>query len=1060
MTFRSTDLYLTSGSSTLINNWVEPVTKFDTSNFYNWEQDNEPIHDLEDRTFFNWEKGGYSSSSIPGMCFLVSGGANVSANIFNDVSSCINALPDVIRFPIIIEIARFGDLGKLHLKNFKIVENGGLEIINRCYGKFYSASSVAKSVTADTKTGYFHPGAIKSADLSSTIANTSAMCTSTLVFSATGDDSRFEANNAMFVAIPGYESGGNKRTENLHFSRNDTGIMVSSNEFSLSEYETGDGGGDDTINLFDTSTFNKLNNAVVKRTDPADVDPVGGLVFGNHFTEVVVENCDGPLYIRNVLVDGGSGANGTLVYTTRKGFQVRSSDVVIENCAVVRCRDAGFAIDNSKVTLSRGVIAHRNYDLDATDNRNTSAVTPGLLANNSHLTVSSHQYASGTDLLMMFSRNEIGVELINSQLDGGDGRGTTDGTTYFQTFFNNRSGLKLRGSTVNLNGRLDTFNNDVGVDSENSQILLDEITVEANQSEGMLLKQTAFVYGKAQLPLGVNSIASMEQFFCSGNGQHLNLEHSSMWASYASSMPNKHGQFLLQNNHGRSNSVSSQKVSVPAIELDNSYANLIHTRIETANGNDYGGDSAVFGAAIAANNNSVVELQGSKSVANIILGPNNRGKQVRSAGVFAGNNSEIKVQGPTLIAQFGVDLLAEDGSVITASPHKRNRDDLDVSGWNLTDADNHTKLELHSTRAGIVVNRNSVLNLFDMGDVHNFWAESLTSAIDYNKDNEFVLSAVTTSGYVQFWANPYGPGGVHDVSSVADTFNSNGHGLLNPLIPAVETVDNYTRGGVCVRAVNNSEVYVRNVHFPAGWYNASGMIFDSSSGTCERLYIWNIADNSKLHASLMSVSGLYPSLAGYHGPSALYAGVAAAVTSGAPNSTPGTSSLSILDKYGKGGHIGTGLVEFYGQDSFLNSGPFRLFFGVKGPGKMLGYTVNSVLEFGMPYQQLSQGYNLSATASSLTNLGTLYNELSATNLPVFYHTSATLPHGIRVITDESGADSFANARNCTENESGKIAVVTIYRSLDKRTGEGHDADNASHGKGYYSSNVFDLTRDN
>ena len=39
MPFTNTDLYLASGTAQLKNTWVDPVYKFDSSGFYNWEQD-------------------------------------------------------------------------------------------------------------------------------------------------------------------------------------------------------------------------------------------------------------------------------------------------------------------------------------------------------------------------------------------------------------------------------------------------------------------------------------------------------------------------------------------------------------------------------------------------------------------------------------------------------------------------------------------------------------------------------------------------------------------------------------------------------------------------------------------------------------------------------------------------------------------------------------------------------------------------------------------------------------------------------------------------------------
>jgi hypothetical protein len=142
MSFSATDIYTASGSASLYNNWTSEVTKYDTSSFYNWEQDNLPLYDLEERTLELWEKAGFPTSSITGMALAVSADATAAdllanTNLFTDVSSCIAAIPEVVRFPILIEVANFGDLGKLELHNIKFAEEGSIEIINRGFAKRY-----------------------------------------------------------------------------------------------------------------------------------------------------------------------------------------------------------------------------------------------------------------------------------------------------------------------------------------------------------------------------------------------------------------------------------------------------------------------------------------------------------------------------------------------------------------------------------------------------------------------------------------------------------------------------------------------------------------------------------------------------------------------------------------------------------------------------------------------------------------------------------------------------------------------------------------------------------
>ena len=50
MAFNQNDIYTSSGSLRVYNSWTPYVSKFDTSSFYNWEQDNLPLYDLEERT--------------------------------------------------------------------------------------------------------------------------------------------------------------------------------------------------------------------------------------------------------------------------------------------------------------------------------------------------------------------------------------------------------------------------------------------------------------------------------------------------------------------------------------------------------------------------------------------------------------------------------------------------------------------------------------------------------------------------------------------------------------------------------------------------------------------------------------------------------------------------------------------------------------------------------------------------------------------------------------------------------------------------------------------------
>ncbi len=105
MSFNIDDLYSVSGGITPWGIWNPTVTKYGTSSFYNWEQDNLPLYDLEERTHFLWERLGYMPSSIPGMAIVVSGTIpthlSTSSNVVTSIDDAIKLIPEIVRFPIL-----------------------------------------------------------------------------------------------------------------------------------------------------------------------------------------------------------------------------------------------------------------------------------------------------------------------------------------------------------------------------------------------------------------------------------------------------------------------------------------------------------------------------------------------------------------------------------------------------------------------------------------------------------------------------------------------------------------------------------------------------------------------------------------------------------------------------------------------------------------------------------------------------------------------------------------------------------------------------------------------
>jgi len=70
---------------------------------------------------------------------------------------------------------------------------------------------------------------------------------------------------------------------------------------------------------------------------------------------------------------------------------------------------------------------------------------------------------------------------------------------------------------------------------------------------------------------------------------------------------------------------------------------------------------------------------------------------------------------------------------------------------------------------------------------------------------------------------------------------------------------------------------------------------------------------------------------------------------------------------------------------------------------------------------------------------------------------------MRVMLDESAANTFANAKNASLGIGNKPKLVSIYRSTNVSGGEDFDTDSpltAGFGRGLRSSNIFDLRRGN
>jgi hypothetical protein len=1075
MAFLKDDIYTSSGTVMLQNFWTPYVSKYDTSSFYNWEQDNLPLYDLEERTYLLWEQQGFATSAgVPGLALCVSADAPAltleqNSTIFTDVSSCIAAIPKVIRFPVLIEVCNFGDLGNLELHNFRIEEGGSIEIINRASVKPYAASSIVTD-TYTPEYNQFTPlvqqfsSTSVSQDLDSSLYGISSIILGTRLVSSSQDIRLSSINSFLYPALESRLAPLSVALEYPYFEN------ASPDVFDVTPYERlVDPLEDNTLLTYDVSATNQSTGSFIKRSNAQDDQSETGYIYFNNLSKLSVKNCDGPIYIRNFCVNGKS----TVGAGTRVGIEINNSDVLLENCASVRCSEAGFKFNNSKVVLSRSAFAYRNYELSSVTGRspnngvgfhaiNSDVSISALFSATTETGVAGDFIASGNDNVVISSRNQYGFILDNSRLVGGvprltNGNEKSGGILAIEQ--NTDSGLISNNSTIKLKGLLDFYGNNTGIKLNNSVFEYDELTVECNHKEGILSNASVITL----LPrTSTHTQTTRKQTEFKNNGQHLNLQnHSVKDFVFVDHAPEVYGNTVFSNCHGVTR--SSIPKPLAAIYLDNSKTSLIHPNIQVR---DDSFSTPIYGAGIRAINNSNVDLYGTKNGCTFVWGSADFDDQYHSAGIYAGNESQVGIHGPTLIARFGIDILAEDNSTINIEPPKyQGSDGLAVSAFDLTDQENHTSVELHSTRACLVVNKSSTLNMKNLGGVVSSWPVAASgqamTAFGYASDEITNINEYVGSGSLQFYPNPPDS----DAITAADTdsldlvtsfsisedltFTKNSRinaCLFNSLTMSSNSfwsagqIPNITLGGTCVRALAGSNVNVKNVHFPIGSTDSTleAKFYASNVDDCHKLLIWNIADTSKLNASYLSVSGMYPADATYHGPSALWASSYNGVdpidkiASGAPSGTPDTGSLSILDSFGAGSSvfslprgasynsnfnryyavsgnesdetvkqlISAG-INYYNSDlyhygakehTYENKGVFRIYWSPKPSARLLQTDLSGYLEGAFPhggdfsgttgpaYQLFSQGYNCSAPLSAIIpdgyiNASAIYPEL-------------------------------------------------------------------------------------
>lgn len=1130
MPFNQDDIYTSSGSVKLFNSWTPYVSKFDTSTFYNWEQDNVPLYDLEERTYQLWEQGGYTTSAgVPGLALTVSSDASVESfqadpNLFYDLSSAIAALPKVITFPVLIEVGNFRDIGPLELHNFRIEDDGSIEIINRVFARTFNASSDVRTTAVPSNGEYLSlPTQISSLDLSNTINDTSCLHLSANAFVSGGADARLTAVNSVF-----YPSHTERQTALAVTLEDGNFITSTANEFAPNVFENSTA--DQTIGTNDISSINTNTADNLKRSTPTAGDRISGNMYGNTCTKISVQNCDGPIYIRNFFVDAAK--------LHPVGIEVNNSKVLLENCSVMRAEEAGFRFNNSEVTLSRSAFAYRNYK-EATSTTREPELGTGFHLVNSDVLVSSLPLdatstsvgdtgAQGRDATVVASRNTRGFVLENSKLRGGVRRTSVSNAStggIISSELNTSAGIVLENAFVDVDGLIDVYGNDVGIVADNSFLKYENLTVDGSQEQGLKSLKSTVLFDSED----VISDTNRKQLEFSGNSVHLDLKAGSTFAfELKDAVPSSYGNSYFRDAYNGTPAVYVDENST--VDLIKPYINVTDVGISNTNGRQ-----VVYGRAIKATNGSKATLNGALNGATELIGPGTYSTQRTMAGACADKNSSISFHGPTAISQFGVDVLAKDNSVMNFEPRRvEGTYDPDTASFGLSSQENHTTVELHATRACLVAQRNSTINMRDLGAFPANWAATTSgAAILETSDYQLPLSGLVSGGSMQFFANPQdttviNENGLATIPTLSRPLTPTAAGRTNTLIINDDGYDspNYTTragislGGVCVRAVEDSVVNVNNVHFPVPVNDspADGLYYDASGDDCNKFNIWNIADSSRLNASYVSLSGMHPIDCLQHGPSAIYASSTGAAY-GAPAGTPDTGSLSILDAFGAGSGIwvvpsgvdvNSQFERFYpvsgvvnqetaealsqaginvsGETSYTfgvsgaynNRGFFRIYWTPKSSARLLqtdyteGGTFSGVV--GPAYQTFAQGYNCSGPLSAIVPTG-------------YANASSIAPDLLKLSYDSDGdgvndklwTSGFyycaemleENPTQCILEESAadmfanaRNASVGLAGRPRKTTiySDSTERDGESYQgdftKGFKSASIFDLSRDN
>ena len=539
-------------------NWAADVPKYDPSSFYNWEQDNMPLWNLEDRTDTLYASQGYPGGNPQGVTFTLSSAGNVdeSKGIYDSIAAITERIPKRLKFPVLIELCTYGNLGTLELANITCEGDGILEVRNQAYFEHVDASAYGVINVSSSPAG-----------AASLISNVYSMDASSLMMdvSATRGGVKFFDQeswntNAHIITTVGPDTDRSFNNITCHvgsgtaaYDNIGTGVF---GKFQLHPWNAlqdrsisataGDAmafWGSSTASAMQQTT--KYTDELYKREGQITMGQATLFGYGNWFSNVILKDCQGSIVLRNVLTDGSNGrtdAEGPQgnIHEKDYGFDIENSEVILDNTTAMFAVKAGYSAKNSRVKITGHCVGWRNYTKTGLNPNTRLQDGTGFMGLNSDILWDETAYTDSRKYLNYFGKSRRGMDLRNCTIRGGISWGTdvpgfTGGTaeevsalpnagsqqlpgTYssprgmdltlcsgvggdtYTTTINvancNADGVYLEGTDFEFNGRLNTFLNvGNGVRANRSQVRLPQITSNNNSDFGIRLESSNFTYG-------------------------------------------------------------------------------------------------------------------------------------------------------------------------------------------------------------------------------------------------------------------------------------------------------------------------------------------------------------------------------------------------------------------------------------------------------------------------------------------------------------------------------------------------------------------------------------